>query len=231
MKTYGKQIGNMKAFRRTIAFAFTFMIAFMSFGWTAAEATVKHLDVEQEATEFGMRYVLTIDGSVLKWDQTVSSAARFCENTGIPMEHIDQDENRDALYWGENELFLFDSIAVNSGFYLRRAAKTTDLIGIELDLVQAQEDETEKVVQSAQDAYQVLKSRLGPPTGSIRIYHANGRNEAGTDDISKAITEKLVPLTKTEDFAFICVEFDNLDLHIAWHGEFYIVGISLTSYV
>ena len=174
--------------------------------------------------------MLTIDGNTLKWDQTVNSAVRFFEDADIPMEYFNQDENGDAFYWGENEVFLFDTIAVNSGLYLRKAANTTKLVGIQLDLIQAQENETEKVIQNAQGAYQAIKTRLGPPTGCIWVYNADGRNEAGTEDLSKAITEELVPLTKTTDFAFICVEFDNLYLHIAWHGEFYIVGISLTSF-
>lgn len=230
MRTYGKRTDYPGIFRPAIICALAFMIAFVPSGRIAAEGTVRHLDVEQETTELGPRYVLTIDGNTLKGDQTVNSAVRFFEDAGIPMEYIGQDENNDALYWGENEVFLFDTIAVNNGLYLRKAANTTTLVGIQFHLVLAREDETEKVIQSAQDAYQVLKSRLGSPTECIWVYQEGGRSDAGTEDLSKAITEKLIPLTKTTDFAFLSVEFDNLVLDIAWHGEFYIVGISLAPY-
>ena len=76
MKTYGKQKVSLKAFCRAIVFVFVFLLAFVPSGRTAAEGTVRHLNVEREATEFGLRYALTVDGKILEWGQTVSSAYR-----------------------------------------------------------------------------------------------------------------------------------------------------------
>ena len=171
----------------------------------------------------GAGYALAVNGSKLDWQQTVQQAAQFCTANGVEMAHFDQDVNDDAYYTGEEELVVFNTIPLQAGFYVRKAANSTALNQIDLDV--ATGNRPEDVIASAVAVYQQLKQRYGTPDDGVRIYTGEDFVDAGTDDLAAAVRQMM---QYGADYCFVSVDYGNLSLYVVCYTELNMINVTLS---
>lgn len=197
-------------------------------------ATVSaHLDITWDTSKTVSQndiYALTINGETLNWDQTVESAARFCNQNGIRMSHFNDDVNQNAYsvpfqsisFIGNLE--LYDKV----GIILMKAQDSARLDQISIHIKDYITNPNE-AVQSALDTYQKLIRKFGSPTEGIVIFADEKIIEVRDDDLAKAI-EQLTQLDT--DNCFLSILFNNLHFYVEYYinesGVYYDVELSLT---
>ena len=171
----------------------------------AAKADVR-LDVTWDKTRKD-KYALTVNGKTVSWDQTVESAARFCNQNGVRMIHFDNDVKKDAYLETEKSIRFAESIDCEPGqFYLRRAANSTKLNGIDINISRSKNQSITE--QRARDAYGKLLQKFGSP--SKMSYYINQKLiDAQFNDIAEAVS-----LLSQNEYCFLTIGFNNLDFFV-----------------
>ena len=172
----------------------------------AAKADVR-LDVTWDKTRKD-KYALTVNGKTVNWDQTVESAARFCNQNGIRMIHFENNVKMDAGLKNDQSVSFAGSIDCEPGqFYLRYDADKTVLYQIDFTIKRS--PNVGIAAQSARDAYEKLLRRFGPPTS--KRYFINGDFiDAQFDDIADAVAL----LSQQNDYCFLTINFNNLSFDV-----------------
>ena len=178
--------------------------------------------------EYGLynKFALTINDKTLSWDQTVESAALFCNQNGIQMKHFDDDVNQDAYAEYGQSIRFIGTIDVQHGFYVRKGADTPKLTQIDISIKSTQD--LSELVESALDTYEKLRQRFGPPTESWHMYTEAGGIDFQLDDLAKTIEQMS---QQSGSYSYLYTKFDDLMFSVVYNGtdsnRWYDVNLSL----
>lgn len=185
-----------------------------------------YLDVRKESE--GVRYLLLVNGEPLEWEQSIEDAVRFCQENGLA---IDCFSNGNGVS-GEQKIVFGGDIPLcdASSFYLDQGAGPAEgkLNSVRM-YTEITLETADEAAEKAQWLYEKLRAYLGKTPEIVHVY-------TGGDDAEKLplseynVSEAVKRMMKNRqgEFAFVVVQFDNLDLEVQPWEDYISVMIRLT---